>query len=92
MFGSKLLVPARSSLPSSSPLVSPTVPAQKLSPDRDSRVQIGLEAAPVHLNLKGKNIALVGLGSYFVNVASDCNGCHSAGPPTGIRSRRQPLL
>jgi hypothetical protein len=32
--------------------------------------------------MKGKNPALVGLGSYFVNVAGDCNGCHSAGPPT----------
>src|SRR5579863_2900912 len=48
----------------------------------DSRVQIGLEAAPVHLNMKGKNPALVGLGSYLVNVAGDCNGCHSDGPPT----------
>ena len=25
---------------------------------------------------------MVGLGSYLVNVAADCNGCHSAGPPT----------
>lgn len=48
----------------------------------DSRVQIGLAAAPVPLNMKGKNPALVGLGSYYVNVVGDCNGCHSAGPPT----------
>ena len=48
----------------------------------DSRVQIGLAAAPVHLNMHGKNPALVGLGSYYVNVAGDCNGCHSDGPPT----------
>jgi len=54
----------------------------KAESDRDSRVQIGLEAAPVHLNLRGKNVAMVGLGSYFVNVAGDCNGCHSAGPQT----------
>jgi hypothetical protein len=32
--------------------------------------------------MKGKNVALVGLGSYIVNVAGDCDGCHSAGPPT----------
>jgi hypothetical protein len=48
----------------------------------DSRVQIGLAAAPVHLNMAGKNVALVGLGSYYVNIAGDCDGCHSAGPPT----------
>jgi len=27
--------------------------------------------------LKGKNRALVGLGSYLVNAAGDCNGCHN---------------
>ena len=48
----------------------------------DSRVAIGLAAAPVPLNLANKNLALVGLGSYFVNVTGDCNGCHSAGPPS----------
>jgi len=32
--------------------------------------------------LEGKNRALVGLGSYIVNGQGDCNGCHSAGPPT----------
>jgi hypothetical protein len=48
--------------------------------DNDSRIQIGFKAAPVPLNLHGKNRALVGLGSYFVNAANDCNGCHNAGP------------
>jgi hypothetical protein len=48
----------------------------------DLRVRLGFDAAPVPLNLKGKNQEMVGLGSYFVNVAGDCNGCHSAGPPT----------
>ena len=48
----------------------------------DSRIQIGLAAAPVPLNMKDKNPALVGLGSYLVNVVGDCNGCHSVGPPT----------
>jgi hypothetical protein len=32
--------------------------------------------------MAGKNPAQVGLGSYLVNVAGDCNGCHSAGPQT----------
>src|SRR5215472_9076776 len=50
--------------------------------DTDSRIQIGFKIAPVPLNLAGKNRALVGLGSYIVNAQGDCNGCHSAGPPT----------
>lgn len=50
--------------------------------DSDSRIERGFEIAPVHLNLEGKNRALVGLGSYIVNAQADCNGCHSAGPPT----------
>lgn len=47
-----------------------------------SEIQIGLSIAPAPLNLKGKNKALVGLGSYIVNAQADCNGCHSAGPAT----------
>ena len=47
---------------------------------RDSRIERGFDVAPVPLNLRGKNRALVGLGSYLVNVTNDCNGCHSAGP------------
>ncbi len=48
----------------------------------ESRIKRGFEFAPVHLNLRGKNRALVGLGSYIVNAVADCNGCHSAGPAT----------
>ena len=49
---------------------------------RESEVRIGFEIAPVPLNLEGKNRELVGLGSYIVNAQADCDGCHSAGPPT----------
>src|SRR5438309_1169528 len=45
----------------------------------DSRVQRGLEIAPVPLNLEGKNRGLVGLGSYLVNTHG-CNDCHDTGP------------
>ena len=45
----------------------------------DSRIQAGLAAAPVPLNMAGKNPALVGLGSYIVNVSGDCNGDRDAG-------------
>lgn len=49
--------------------------------DRDdgdeARIRIGYAIAPVPLNLRGKNGALVGLGSYIVNAQGDCAGCHS---------------
>lgn len=48
------------------------------SDDSDSKVQIGFNVAPVKLNLKGLNRALVGKGSYLVNVIGDCNGCHQS--------------
>jgi hypothetical protein len=46
-----------------------------------SRVQRGFDVAPVKLNLEDKDRALVGLGSYLVNVF-DCNGCHGGPPAT----------
>lgn len=50
--------------------------------DERSKIQIGFRANPVMLNMAGKDRELVGLGSYIVNVGSDCNGCHSKGPAT----------
>src|SRR5439155_17586828 len=47
----------------------------------ESRIQRGFQIAPVPLNLAGKNLALVGLGSYIMNAASDCNSCHNGGQP-----------
>jgi hypothetical protein len=41
-----------------------------------SQVQRGFEITPVPLDLKGKNRALVGLGSYIVNTGG-CNDCHT---------------
>jgi hypothetical protein len=59
---------------------SPRVKAQDDDGDGESRVQQGLAIAPVHLNLDGKDRALVGLGSYIVNAHVPCNECHGAGP------------
>jgi len=42
--------------------------------------QIGLTIAPVNLNLVGKDLTLVGLGSFIVNAQADCNGCHTSNP------------
>lgn len=58
--------------------------------DEQSMIRKGFEIAPVPLNMNGKNPALVGLGSYLVNGAGDCNGCHSAGPPTQYTSDGNP--
>lgn len=49
--------------------------------DEASLIQIGYRIAPVPLNMKGRNPALVGLGSFIVNAQGDCNGCHTAGAP-----------
>lgn len=45
-----------------------------------AKVQKGLAIAPVPLNTTGKDMNLVGYGSYLVNAIGDCNGCHSSGP------------
>jgi len=52
--------------------------------DDAARIQQGFAIAPVKLNLAGLNstqVALVGLGSYLVNGANDCNFCHTSGGP-----------
>lgn len=59
---------------------SPRVRAENDVDEGDSRIQQGFAIAPVHLNLDGKNLALVGLGSYIVNATVPCNECHGAGP------------
>jgi hypothetical protein len=46
----------------------------------EGRIRRGFEIAPVALNLKAKDRALVGLGSYLVNAVASCNDCHSADP------------
>ena len=57
-------------------ITSPGVQAD--SSNTDSRIQIGLNIAPVTLNMKGLNPAMVGVGSYIVNAQADCNGCHNS--------------
>jgi hypothetical protein len=49
--------------------------------DKDPRIELGFEIAPVQLRFDHKNRASVGLGSYLVNAVGDCNGCH--GGPAG---------
>ena len=45
-----------------------------------SVIQQGFDISPIpieRLNLRGRNPALVGLGSYLVNGVGDCSGCHT---------------
>ena len=47
------------------------------------RAKLGLEIAPVALDLTGKTgdqIEAIGQGSYWVNAVIDCSGCHTADP------------
>ena len=60
--------------------------------EHDSRIDRGLEIAPVTLNMQGKNRALVGLGSYWVNAVASCNDCHSAGPQTQFAAGANPYF
>jgi hypothetical protein len=48
---------------------------------QDPRIAIGLQIAPVPLNLAGKDKAKVGFGSYLVNALAQCDGCHNHGLP-----------
>ena len=64
-------------------LTVPHVWAQDGASDAD-RIRIGFQVAPVPLNLAGMSFAQVmqvGLGSYMVNAANDCNFCHTSGGP-----------
>jgi hypothetical protein len=45
--------------------------------DEASRIQRGYQIAPVPLHLRGRDRALVGLGSYIVNAQGGCNDCHT---------------
>jgi hypothetical protein len=62
------------------------------SESNDARVRRGFEAAPVPLNVQGKDLALVGLGSYLVNVVASCNDCHSAGSATQYAPAGNPFF
>ncbi len=68
---------------SKSRLTHRVLPATPVSLNNDanseSLIKRGFELAPVPLDLRGKNRALVGLGSYIVNT-SGCNDCHTNPP------------
>lgn len=54
--------------------------AAGLAPREIERILKGFNIAPVPLDLQGKDVALVGLGSYIVNAQGGCIDCHSKPP------------
>jgi hypothetical protein len=64
-------------LPALAVLIQACADAKADSRDDDERIRIGLDIAPVALDLSGKDRDLVGLGSYIVNAQGGCNDCHS---------------
>jgi len=67
-------------------------PASSQTQFDPERVKQGLAIAPVPLNTQGQDLNTVGWGSYLVNAAGDCNGCHSAGPPTQYAKGGNPYM
>ncbi len=63
---------------------------QAFDAETQNKILKGFQIAPVPLNMVGRDAALVGYGSYLVNAVADCNGCHSAGPPTEFTSNGNP--
>ena len=63
-------------------LASPTTTNRDDDDRPQARVERGFAIAPVHLDLRHKNPALVGLGSYIVNAQGGCNDCHTCPPYT----------
>ena len=63
-----------------------------LDAETQAKILKGYQGAPVPLNLTGRDATLVGLGSYIVNFQGECNGCHSAGPPTAYAMGGNPYL
>src|SRR5689334_10505189 len=63
--------------------------------DEKQMIQVGLTTAVssgIPLNMAGKDPEMVGLGSYMVNVAGDCNGCHTQNPATEYLPAGNPYL
>jgi hypothetical protein len=68
--------------------LSETTFASSPRPDFDPRVGAGFGLAPESLRVKGRDVELVGLGSYIVNGTRDCNDCHDQ-PSSARLSYRQ---
>jgi len=67
--------------------------AQQPQQDTDQYLaSIGLQIAPSFINSAGKDLTLVGLGSFIVNGSADCNGCHGSDPANEFLPAGNPYL
>lgn len=53
------------------------MPPAQPGPIDGALVELGIQIAPVPLNMDGKDRAKVGYGSYLVNAIGGCNDCHT---------------
>jgi hypothetical protein len=53
---------------------------------------IGLRIAPDFINTNGKDLTLVGVGSFIVNAQADCNGCHGSDPANEFLPKNNPYF
>ena len=58
----------------------------------ENLVEIGLRIAPPFINTAGKDLKLVGLGSFIVNAQADCNGCHGSDPANEFPPTNNPYF
>jgi hypothetical protein len=72
----KHVVPRPRVWPAAVFVISTIVSLSAARADELNQILRGFEIAPVQLNLKGKDWASVGLGSYLVNTTG-CNDCHT---------------
>jgi hypothetical protein len=58
----------------------PDTPTWTCLVGQHERIRQGFDIAPVPLDLQGKHLGLVGLGSYLINAGGGCNDCHTNPP------------
>jgi len=68
------------------------VHAQDNPESEEAQIAIGWRIAPSFINARGKNPALVGLGSFIVNAQADCNGCHGSDPANEYLTTNNPYF
>jgi hypothetical protein len=73
--------------------IGPTKAHAQQQQDSDQYLaSIGLQIAPSFINAAGKDMTLVGLGSFIANAQADCNGCHGSDPANEFVPATNPYL
>jgi hypothetical protein len=72
-------------------IATPKAHAQQQDSDQYFAM-VGLQIAPTFLNTAGKDMTLVGLGSFIAIAQADCNGCHGSDPANEFVPTNNPYL